>query len=246
LKLWSTYFNTLFKEFKGFSESVNKKLPSYHARKGANQALSEIPTVSRLAHMFRTGWEVRGFHSVFHYVIGSAVLINQAGKAVSGWTTKRDNEIVGGSPPVLHDIVTAADNVDSFVTALFSDDYCWKWRRSVRGLLIASLLRFYDDFIDIILDHPSRTFERIDQHPFVFKVNEAKRLACIDETTWKSWCKEVQQGFVQRNLPALPIELIPRNNGNFLDNLRFDPRCFVDHFISMLSPLLTTVYIRNI
>lgn len=83
--------------------------------------------------------------------------------------------------------------------------------------------------------NPSRTFERIDQHPFVFKVNEAKRLACIDETTWKSWCKEVQQGFVQRNLPALPIELIPRNNGNFLDNLRFDPRCFVDHFNALTS-----------
>ncbi|CAB9501439.1 unknown protein [Seminavis robusta] len=52
----------------------------------------------------------------------------------------------------------------------------------------------------------------------------------VDETTWKSWCKEVRQGFVQRNLPALPIELIPRNNGNFLDN-----RCFVDHFNALTS-----------
>jgi hypothetical protein len=59
------------------------------ARKSANQALSEIPTVSGLAHIFRTGWEVHGFHSVFDYVIGSAVLIDQASKAVSGWTTKR-------------------------------------------------------------------------------------------------------------------------------------------------------------
>jgi hypothetical protein len=66
-------------------------------------------------------------------------------------------------------------------------------------------------------------------------VNEAKRLACIDKTTWKSWCKEVQQGFVQRNLPALPIELTARNNGNFLDNLCVHPRCFVDHFSALAS-----------
>lgn len=123
---------------------------------------------------FCTGWEVSGFHSMFDCVIGSTVLINQAGKAVSGWTMKRDSEIVGGSPPVLHDITTLADKADGFVTAPFSNNCNEKWRRSVRGSLTASLLRSCDDFIEIIFNHPSRTFERINQHPFVSDVKKPR------------------------------------------------------------------------
>jgi hypothetical protein len=50
--------------------------------------------------------ELRGFHTIFDYVIGSKTLTNQAGKALSGWASQRDNNeiITGGLPPVLTSI----------------------------------------------------------------------------------------------------------------------------------------------
>ena len=50
--------------------------------------MAETPGVSGLAQIFRTGWEVQGFHSMFDYIVGSTVMQHQAEKAMSGWAAK--------------------------------------------------------------------------------------------------------------------------------------------------------------
>ena len=62
--------------------------------------MAKTNSVSGLAQIFHTRWELRGFHTIFDYVIDSKTLINQAGKALSGWTSQNfNNEISGGLPP---------------------------------------------------------------------------------------------------------------------------------------------------
>ena len=186
-----------------------------------------------------------GFHSVFDCVIGSAVLINQAGKAVSGGTTKRDKEtLVGGSPPVLHDITTAADKVDSFVTALFSNDCSCskKWCHSVRRLLTASLLRFYSAMTSSTL---SWTIQAAHLNALI-NIHSHSR-----QTKPRDWHHALTRRHGRRVgarkcnkvlcrgtflLPCRPIQLIPKEKTEtFLDNLHFDLHCFVDHFNALTS-----------
>ena len=132
---WQLCFNNLYKEFKSLSETVNDKLTCYHGRKGANQKLAETNSVSGLAQIFRTGWELRGFHTIFDYVIGSKMLTNQAGKALSGWTTSHNNEIVGDRPPELKCIRSEPQLVNDSVVALFSDDIEDRWPANIRNIL---------------------------------------------------------------------------------------------------------------
>jgi len=60
--------------------------------------------------------------------------MDQAGKALSGWTSRRGNEI----PPVLTSIQTSPDLTIDFVLALFSEDIKEQWRTALKatGLLI--------------------------------------------------------------------------------------------------------------
>jgi hypothetical protein len=129
-------------------------------------------------------------------------LINQAGKALSGWTS----EIGGGVPPTLSSIQSSQELVNDFVLALFGDDIKQRWPESIRNMLIATLLRHYEDFIIIIEQHPKELYEDNSSHPMVHSVNKALRLAKVDHETLSFWCKEVHEGFCTNNYMALPIE----------------------------------------
>jgi len=67
-------------------------------------------------------WKLQGFQSIFDCVIGSKIQTNQAGKALSGWTSRHDNKIFGGLPPELTSIGSSPELVSGFVLALFSED----------------------------------------------------------------------------------------------------------------------------
>jgi hypothetical protein len=202
---WTLCFNNLYKEFKSLSETVSDKLTCYHGRKGANQKLAETNSVSGLAQIFRTGWEPRGFHTIFDYVIGSKTLTNQAGKALSGWTSRRDNEIIGGLPPVLTSIQSSPELVNDFVLALFSEDIEERWPVSIRDILTATLLRYYEEFIHIIEQHPAELYEDDSHHALVHTVNRAWRLGKVSCDTFNHWCKEIRHGFGINNFMALAI-----------------------------------------
>lgn len=224
--LWTRCFNTLYKEFKTLSETVSNKLTSYHGRKGANQKLAETSSVSGFAQIFRTGWELRGFHSVFDYVIGSKTLTNQAGKALSGWTTKRGDEILGGLPPTLTSVKTNPGLLGDFVHALFVEDFEELWPSSIRNLLVASLLRHYDEFVSIIKQHPEGIYTDTTRHPFVHAVNKACACVKVDTATFRDWCKEVREGFAIQNYMALPIGALSKDLSH---NPKVDPRTLFEH-----------------
>jgi hypothetical protein len=113
-----------------------------------------------------------GFHTIFDYVVGSKTLTNQAGKALSGWTS----EIGGGIPPTLSSIRSSPELVNDFVLALFGDDIEQRWPASIRNMLTATLLRHYEDFIIVIEQHPKELYEDNSCHPMVHSVNKALRL----------------------------------------------------------------------
>lgn len=215
--VWTLCFKNLYNQFKSLSETVSDKLTCYHGRKGANQKMAETNSVSGLAQIFRTGWELRGFHTIFDYVIGSKTLTNEAGKALSGWTTRRDNEIIGGLPPVLTSIRTNPELVNDFVLALFSEDINDRWPISIRNILIATILRHHDEFIHIIEQHPNEHYKDNSRHALVYTINKALRLAKVNRDTFNHWCKEVRDGFAVRNFTALPLDPAVRDTRPLFD-----------------------------
>lgn len=226
---WTVCFNSLYKEFKSLSEQVSNELTCYHGRKGANQKLAEIKSVSGLAQIFRTGWELRGFHSIFDYVIGSKNLTNQAGKALSGWTSSgQDSDIIGGVPPMLSSIRSNPGQVNDFIMVLFSNDVEERWPTTIRNSLVASLLRHYDDFILAISQHPNELYNDPSRHPLVHSIRNTQRITQVSDTTLVAWCKEIKEGFATNNFMALPIQCLPSET-------KIDPRSLYDRFNHICS-----------
>ena len=221
--IWTHCFNSLYKEFKSLSETLSTQLTSYHGRKGANQKLAETNAVSGLAQIFRTGWELRGFHTIFDYVVGSKTRINQAGKALSGWSS----EIGGGVPPTLSSIRSSPKLVDDFVLALFGDDIEQRWPVSIRNMLTATLLRHYEDFIIVIEQHAKELYDDNSRHPMVHSINKALRLAKVDHETLSLWCKEVRERLCTNNYMALPSECLSPDVARVT---KIDPRSLSDRF----------------
>ncbi len=120
--LWTACFKELYESFLCLGEVMNQSLTSHCHKKGSSQGMAETPAVSGLAQIFHAGWEVHGFHSIFDCIVGSTVMQHQAGKAISGWTTKIGDTTVGGQPPLLSDIETQTHLLDAFVEHLFIND----------------------------------------------------------------------------------------------------------------------------
>ena len=236
--LWSSYFSDIYQSFVCLSHKLNTKLTSHCHKKGASQLMAETPAVSGLAQIFRTGWEVRGFHSIFDYIVGSTVMQQQAGKAISGWTAKIGDTTVGGQPPSLRDIHTSPDLLEPFVAHVFIHDTSNGWHPTIRELLVASMLRHYDDFCALLQQEPENRFERVEDHFFVATIQDKLQASGVDGATFEAWKKEVRIGFFNKNLPALAIQDFPRHLGdtaNPFHQIMMDPRCFVDHFNSLAA-----------
>lgn len=235
-QLWSAYFKDLYMAFVEIQHLINKNLTSHCNKKGINQMMAENPNVSGLAQIFKSGWEVRGFHSIFDYVVGSQVMLHQAGKAVSGWSSKIGDSVVGGIPPTLEDISGDRNLVLGFVDLLFIRDERNVWPQSVRQLLAGSLLRHYDDFLSILETHPAQAFADPTKHIFVASIQQKLQEAGVAPDTFEEWQADVKKGFFNRNLQALPITTFPSSTGdrrNKFSQLLLDPRCFVDHINSL-------------
>ena len=236
--MWSAYFADLYKSFACLSEKINQTLTSHCHKKGASQLMAETPSVSGLAQIFRTGWEVRGFHTIFDYIVGSTVMQQQAGKAMSGWTAKVADIVVGGQPPNLRDIHTEPHLLGAFISHLFIHDAGNNWSPLIRELLVASMLRHYDEFCSILQTEPDGKFACLENHLFVATIQERLAMAGVSNNVFDAWRKEVQVGFFNRNLPALAIQNFPRHLGdvsNPFHQVMVDPRCFIDHFNSLAA-----------
>lgn len=230
--LWSYYFRELYQAFKDLEAVLNQKLTSHCNKKGANQLMGEDINVSGLAQIFKSGWEVRGFHSVFDYVVGTIVMLKQAAKAVSGWTAKIGETVMGGIPPSLDDVRVENDKLNVFVEHLFIKDVNNHWSQPIRQILVATLLRHYEEFENTIAMEPSGDFQDPSKHLFVACIKQKLYEAGVETELFHQWQEQVKEGFFNRNLPALPIQNFPRGMGdvnNPFHNVVLDPRCFTDH-----------------
>jgi len=235
---WKKTFKKLLPMSALWEHSLNPDLTSHHGKKGSNQLLANTNVVSGLAQIFRTGWEVRGFHSLFDYVVGSLIMSHQAGKAVANWTCKQGDNIAGGMPPTATDITVEVEKFRDFVGYIFSRDYDCQWSGTTRLLLVSALLRHYDDVVETIKAKPSNDFGNGGEgHCFVFRVKECLGQAGVSDETFSKWKAEVKDGFFQRNLMAIPLESLRQHfNGESMPTgVLVDPRCLLDHHNSIVA-----------
>jgi len=238
--LWTLYFKGIRKTFEDLSQKINSGLSSHSDKRGSNQLMVDACASSPLVGIFRSGWEVRSVHSLFDYVLGSSKMLNESGKLVSNWTSKIGTVVIGGQPALLYDIVSDTHLVSPFVDALFYNDRNDEWAPDIRSIMVAALLKNYDEFIGIIEQHPDGTFIDHERHPFVAALKVCRQRAGVNEETFLNWCKEVRQGFMNRNLPALPIDLL-RREGSDVSSIICDTRTFADHF----NALATAYYVLH-
>lgn len=170
----------------------------------------------------------------------------QVGKAASKWTAKIGDSMVGGQPPTLDDIEEDVGGLKRFTDTLFEGHVCCRWDLKVRELLVMALLLRCDQFLEVLESHPEATPKVTDDgfagsrhrfardHLFVCRVKQALDGARVGEVQFDGWVFEARNAFMTRNLPGIPIEKFSLCGGNKND-VRMDPRCFVDHFNALAS-----------
>ena len=205
---WTTIYKKLlliYETINLLAISLSAGLSSHSQKKGANQDMSGILSVSGLAQIFRSGWQIRGVHSLLEYVVGDQVMQDQAGKALAGWTTSYGNDVIGGEPPNLEDITTERDQLTEFVNQVFAHDPT-NWDQGVKELLVANFIRFYDEFIGDLCLNPN--FIRPQAHPVVQLVLDKLAVAKVTPATFDKWKQEINRGFRSRNVAALPLSML--------------------------------------
>ena len=99
--------------------------------------------------------------TVYEYVHNSTVMDQTAGKVCAGWTV-RNGERQGGCivPPSLDDIWTEKEYLQLFVSKLFRFDTERNWSHDMRNHLVASLLRWYPQFLAFIESLPDKRYRK--------------------------------------------------------------------------------------
>ena len=117
----------------------------------------------------RVGWELKAFNTFFDYWKGTIKPMRKAGKVLAGWCNgDKDSKHTSGSPPSLDDIVTAKGKVLSFVKCLLEDHKHLK--AGIKEMLVANLMRFWNEFIEILSLDPKKQYQNTRKHGFVNNV----------------------------------------------------------------------------
>ncbi|CAB9508013.1 expressed unknown protein [Seminavis robusta] len=155
--------------------SVNKALRSHCNKRGSQQLCAESPSASGLSQYFRAGWQSAA-NTMLKYIAGSVALERPAAKAVAKWPARDgcgqpvmfDDILVspgphsppsppssqGSEPVAVGPVVGERDKLQRFTDSLFEDDQDGLWDQKVRELLVSTLLLRYDQFLDVLRDHP--------------------------------------------------------------------------------------------
>ena len=214
--LWSHYFSEIKKVTQKYpddpdnthyeSAKMDKKQSAYsHGRKKGINIMADDCHLQFQSLAFRSGWQVKNMHSAFDYIFNSAKKDNFCAKVLGGWTKMQNGEYAGGVTPTTDDIITNKEQVDTFISNLFffqPNVDC-----KVRKLLVASLLRWYDDFQFLLEMDPMMQYEDDKQtHIVVQKVETARLESKVTPDTLATWQKEVIHGFTTKNWTAIPLE----------------------------------------
>jgi len=221
--LWTDHFKRLLVFMEELKQKLSSLYTSHSGKKSSSQKMAETPSVSGLAQIFRTGWEVRGFHSLFDYVVGTVTMAQQAGKALAGWTSQNGNHVPGGYAPSLLDIQTEPEKAPVFSALLFGSleglEACAK------STLTATMIRFYGDFCSAVQQHPD--YKNQPEHYLVQTIKRHLATANVSEATFQKWQEEINGGFRRKNIAALPLHCLSDAEKS---HVSVDIRSFTDGF----------------
>ena len=120
---------------------------------------------------FSCGWDQKNLHTMFDYVVRSLKNDLVAGKSIASWCLQLCGEIIGGYPPMMEDISTDKEKISAFFHLLF--DHQENIEMKVKHIRAATILRFHNQFLDLIKMDPKERFEDPNNHRFALKVNTA-------------------------------------------------------------------------
>ena len=143
-----------------FLKTDKKRKPtSYaHGRKLAVNVLSNISSLPFHVIVFRAGWIVKNLHSAFDYIFNSDHKDDSCAHVLAGWLEAMDSVFQGGFTPCFDSIKTEPEKAKMFLNFLFlkQKDYV---NEEVLKLLLASILRFYQECEELLSVEPNNKFK---------------------------------------------------------------------------------------
>jgi uncharacterized protein YdcH (DUF465 family) len=186
-------------------KKLNKKLTSHCCRKYTMNELANMFSVMPHMITFRVGMLMKNIHTFFEYVVASEKMDINTAKNIAGWDDVLDQHVFGGYPPNCDDITAEKDKLCTFIDHLFVHQE--QLDEDVKYVLTASILRFYQEYCILVSNEPDGKFKNICNNRFVLAVENARRMAEVDESTFTEWQNEVNSGFVGRNEFSLDGEI---------------------------------------
>ena len=180
--------------------------------------------------VFRSGWQVKNMHSAFDYIFNTHRKDNFCAKVLAEWTTKINGEYSGGIPPTTDDIKTNTELVLDFIGHLFIKQP--QVVLEVRKLLVGSILRWHDEFNELLDLEPSNKYERKNNHPFVERLEKALTDSGVTTTILTAWKKEIIESFNNKNWMAIPLKDFLTTAG---ESARVDTRSLSSQLSDMTS-----------
>lgn len=257
-KLWSTIFKNVYSLSSELEDSATeilrnrglptvtptKDLSSHCGKKAAVNSANENAFLKTTWVCFRAGWKMNMVHTIFDYLSPNPMNDRQVGRHLSGWrTVDATGSIGGGRPPLLQAIYDSTEQIPhkskifAFAAALFHE-YSDLLEESLKHILCATLLRYLDDFVNLVevLHESKESLGGLPNHPFFEKLWDAAIGTGIPRQevtfTLRKWCEVIRRDFLKRNFFFAPMHDITK----FLNRSVFQ----VDH--RSMSSTLTGVY----
>ena len=104
---------------------------------------------------------------------------------MAGWGTDSVGKYLGGFPPNFDKIIHRREEFKNFYNNLFKKEV--HLSQKVIQFLTCTILRFYDDFLDIIKQCPDDKFDIPTKHPLVEYINIALNDSCYDLDDLANW-----------------------------------------------------------
>ena len=94
--------------------------------------------------------------------------------------------------------------------------------------------------VRLLEQHPTEKHKDLDCHPVTRVLFMALDDMGIERTRFNDWRLDVRKGFVQRNLEALPVQMLVNNRHDDLDEVQVDARSFLTQMNALTRACLGT------
>ena len=139
----------------------------------------------------------------------------------------------GGVPPLLSAINHKREKVQKFVDSLFSHEK--HYDQEILIMMTASILRFYEELLDVIKNEPLGEFSAYKTHPAISTSLKNAGDVGLAEEDITTCSREIRHDFISKNWLAMPMSVIGETIGPELQESPM-ANMFVD-----ARPVLTTM-----